>query len=211
MRRCLYLPSGPLCCALLLLYAHAETITLTGPSIRATLVVDDPTPGPSIGRTYLSELFFLTSNGSSSNLLWNYSQVRKSPSPWSAARLSSTAAAWSAAPDTGPFCGTVGGTSPPTRSLQLSCSAGGTLEVLFAAYGTPDLRGGCEAPAQGACAAPDATAAVAAACTGLSSCVVWQGAPTFPGADPCPDAAKSLYVRANCTAGALLAFAVPFR
>ena len=193
---------GPLCALLLLCHARAETISLSGPSVRAILIVDDPTPGPSLGRTYLAELYFLTEHNATANLLWNYTQVRHDPSPWSAARLSSTAAAWSAAPGAGPFCGSVGGASPPTRSLQLSCDAGGTLEVLFAAYGTPDLRGGCEAPAQGACAAPDATAAVAAACTGLSSCVVWQGAPSFPGADPCPDTVKSLYVRANCTAGA---------
>ena len=173
-------------------------LSLDGPLLSLVLVINDSDAGVTAGRTYLSDLRVKAPSGPTNNLLFSYNQPGHDSS-WSPARLSSTALSWQPPPSPA-FCGLVAGASPPTRSLALSCaSPGAVMHITFAAYGTPE--GGCDAPRQGACGVTDALATVAAVCEGQSSCTLYQGAPTFPGPDPCPNTPKALLVTANCSIG----------
>ena len=109
-------------------------------------------------------------------------------------------AATSAAPSN-PFCGTAVAYSGAVRSLELvlQCSPGsGTISAIdFAAYGTPDLTGGCGSFTHSpACDAAGFQAKVEAACLNTSLCLI---ATRTADSDPCVGLAKAIAVQARCS------------
>ena len=118
------------------------------------------------------------------------------------ARLFLAASLLTCAAADGPvFCGTCanGGPPPMSTTLLTATCASGTIASVWASYGTPDTAT-CGAYKAGACATPNSTAVVAAACAGKASCAVYPNTTTF--GDVCFGTAKVLAVQLTCSAGA---------
>ena len=96
-----------------------------------------------------------------------------------------------------PFCAVATQRDTITAGLECSPSSGVITHILFAAYGTPDVSGGCGAFRHTpSCDAPGFLDVVARACVNRTRCSVTVDHST---PDPCNEVVKSIALTAMCT------------